>query len=86
MPRICEFYGIVISMYFDDHGIAHFHATYAEYDASFAIDPLDMIEGDLPRRARSLVLEWAALHRIELLQNWQRARQRQELARIDPLN
>jgi hypothetical protein len=44
-----------------------------------------VLEGDLPRRALRLVREWAELHQGELLENWQRARARQPLERIDPL-
>ena len=29
VPRISEFYGIVIAMYYREHGMPHFHATYA---------------------------------------------------------
>lgn len=29
VPRISEFYGIVVAMYYREHGVAHFHATYA---------------------------------------------------------
>ena len=28
MPEICRFYGIVIRMYFREHGPPHFHAEY----------------------------------------------------------
>ena len=54
MPRICEFFGIVIYMYFNDHNPAHFHAEYAESEASFTIDTLEVLEGELPRRPRAL--------------------------------
>ena len=29
VPRISEFYGIVIAMYYREHGVPHVHATYA---------------------------------------------------------
>jgi len=29
VPTISRFYGIVIAMYFDDHGFPHFHARHA---------------------------------------------------------
>jgi hypothetical protein len=63
MPRISFFYGIVIAMYYEDHGRPHFHAHYAEHDASVAIDTLEILGGSLPRRALALVREWAAHHR-----------------------
>lgn len=53
MPVIARFYGIIIKMYFSqsEHGVPHFHAIYGEFNAVFAIESLEMIEGDLPGRA-----------------------------------
>jgi len=45
-----------------------------------------LLEGSLPPRALSMVLEWAALHQLELKQNWRRARERRPLGPIDPLD
>lgn len=72
-------------MFYNDHEPAHFHAIYGEYRALFRIDPVQVIEGVLPRRAQSLVVDWASMHQIELRDNWRRARERQPLSRIDPL-
>jgi hypothetical protein len=85
MPAICRFFGIVISMYFDDHLPAHFHVRYGDYRAKLTIETLEITEGEVPRRALAMVLEWAALHRTELRQNWQRARQGLPLWPITPL-
>ncbi|MGH2796839.1 MAG: hypothetical protein ACRDLO_16010 [Solirubrobacterales bacterium] len=30
MPTISRFFGIMIAMFFDDHGYPHFHARHAE--------------------------------------------------------
>jgi hypothetical protein len=57
MPIIARFYGILIKMYFKEHGIPHFYALYAEYNGVFEIDSLAMIEGDLPNRAQRMVKE-----------------------------
>lgn len=64
-------FGIVIEMFWREHGPPHFHATYAEHEAVIAIETLDIIRGGLPRRAKALVLEWAAEHRDALQENWQ---------------
>jgi hypothetical protein len=74
VPEISRFFGIVIQMYFREHGVPHFHAVYGGEKASFAIATLEMLEGELPRRARRDVLEWAFEHRAELAANWERAR------------
>ncbi len=85
MPRICVFYGIRIYMYFDDHMPPHFHATYAGWESSIAIETLETLKGRLPSRARSLVLEWADRHRVELAANWEKAREHRPLDAIAPL-
>ena len=36
MPRVSEFFGIVIYMYYNDHMPPHFHAEYAEHEARVA--------------------------------------------------
>jgi len=58
MPVIAGFYGILIKIYFKEHGIPHFHALYGEYNGVFEIETLDMIEGNLPNRAQKLIKEW----------------------------
>ena len=85
MPRLSEFYGIVIAMYYREHGIPHFHASYGGQRASVAIATLDLIAGSLPPRAERLVREWAEVHRNELEANWERARADEPLERIEPL-
>ena len=60
MPRLSEFYGIVIYMYWKDHAPPHFHAIYSGEEALIRIEDGDFIEGHLPRTARKLVLEFGA--------------------------
>jgi hypothetical protein len=86
MPRICEFYGVVIAMFYNDHEPPHFHASYSGSRALIGIDPVRLLEGNLPRRALSMVFEWAATHQPELRNNWQRAREHRSLIRIEPLD
>ena len=71
MPVVSRFYGIVIKLYFREHGVPHFHALYGEHNAVFAIDTLEMLEGDLPNRARRLVTEWAQQYQDEQRRMWQ---------------
>lgn len=85
MPEISRFFGIIITMYFDDHPPAHFHVRYGSSKAIFAISPPGLLEGQLSPRTLGLVTEWAALHRDELLANWNLARQQQPLNRVAPL-
>ena len=85
VPRLSEFYGIVIYMYFQDHNPPHFHAIYAEYEALIQVDSGEVIRGRLPRTASGLVEEWRRLHIDELVANWERAREPAALFGIEPL-
>lgn len=72
MPVITRFYGILIKMYFNEHGVPHFHAVYAEFNGVFDIRTLEMIEGDLPGRAQKLIRDWAKRYQEELLKMWKK--------------
>jgi Domain of unknown function (DUF4160) len=85
MPEISRFYGIIIALYYNEHNPPHFHAKYAEFQAEIDIRTLQIINGDLPKRAKALVLEWADEHREELMQDWELARLHAELNSIEPL-
>lgn len=85
MPEVSRFYGIVIAIYYKDHPPPHFHAKYGGQTGVFSIEDLRMIEGQLPKRVISLVLEWAFEHREELMQNWERAEAKKPLTKIPPL-
>ena len=84
MPELSRFLGIVIGMFYREHGVPHFHAVYGEHEISVEIETAT-IHGNFPARALKLVLEWANLHKPELLENWQLARLGQPLKRIAPL-
>jgi Domain of unknown function (DUF4160) len=85
MPVISQFYGIMIRMFYNDHAPPHFHAMYGEYELLISVSPIAILEGKAPGRVRSMVLEWAALHQSELLENWERCRQAEPLSSISPL-
>jgi hypothetical protein len=85
VPTISRFFGITITMYFDDHGPPHFHARHADGEAKVRIDALEVIDSTLHRRHLRLVLAWAELHQYELAENWQRARAGETLNEIEPL-
>jgi hypothetical protein len=84
MPELSRFLGIVIGMFFNEHGPPHFHAVYGEHKITVEIES-GHVTGTFPARALRLVLEWASLHRQELLANWERARRREPLTKIEPL-
>ncbi len=85
MPKICEFFGILITMYFDDHNPPHFHALYGEYEALIEIENLKIIRGELPPRVYGFVIEWAIQHQSELEKNWQKIINSKQPDKIKPL-
>ncbi len=70
-------------MYFQqaEHNPPHFHVVYGEYTGAIDIMTLEMIEGDLPPKALSLVKEWADKNREDLLKIWNT----QEFMQLPPL-
>ncbi len=58
MPTLSTFYGILIRMFYNDPPPPHFHAKYAEYEATVDIGSWEILEGELPNRAFTLVREW----------------------------
>jgi hypothetical protein len=85
MPRISEFFGIFIYMYFEDHSLPHFYAIYGNHEALISINELKIIKGRLPPRAYGLVVEWAMQHQNELQENWHSALLHKPLNKIKPL-
>ncbi len=83
MPVLSRFYGIVIRMYFQqsEHNPPHIHALYGEDMAAIEIRTGRVLDGDLPKKALSMVREWVLLNRDELLEMWKT----QEFKAIDPL-
>ncbi len=85
MPTISMFHGVIIRMFWADHSPPHFHAIYAADEMLVDIRTLQVIRGALASRATALTLEWAALHRGELLENWELCATNQVPNKISPL-
>lgn len=89
MPRISEFFGITIYLYFADtnrHAAPHFHAKYGGDEAVYSIPNGDLLAGSLPKRQEHLVQEWTALRAAQLEQAWQRAVNMEDPGKIEPLS
>ena len=86
MPVISTFFGIVIRMYYRDHGVPHFHVEYQGQQATFTFDG-EILAGRIrSRTALRLVKEWSLARRVELDTNWGNAKAGMPLARIEPLD
>ena len=72
MPVLSRFYGLIIKMFFmgKEHNPPHIHIAYGEYMAVIDIQKVQIIEGDLPKRAADMAIEWTKLHQVELLEIW----------------
>lgn len=89
MPRISEFFGITIYLYFADtirHSKPHFHAKYGGDEAVYSIPDGDLLAGSLPKRQERLVQGWTALRAAELEQAWERAVNMEDQGKIEPLS
>ena len=86
MPEIVRFYGIIIAIFYDDHNPPHFHARYGKDKVAIAINNLSVLEGYIPPRALGMVVEWATIHKEELLEDWELAKNNQPPRKIAPLS
>ena len=85
MPTISMFYGIIIRMYNNgEHNPPHFHAYYQGKEAVIDMDG-NKTDGEMPAKQMKLISAWAAIHRDELIANWDLAIQEEPLFKIDPL-
>lgn len=84
MPEISRFYGITIKMYFlaREHNPPHIHAIYNKNIAVIDIQTLEVIKGEIPKRALKLVKEWIFIHKKEIKD----ILETQQFKKIEPLN
>ena len=85
MPEVSRFFGIIITMYYNDQPPPHFHVRYGGQKALVAIDTLTTLRGRLAPRVLGLVIEWASAHQDELMEDWDMARGKEPLNKIAPL-
>jgi len=72
-------------MFYDDHNPPHFHARYGGEKVVINIKDLRILEGGLSPRALGLTIEWAVLHKKELLKDWELTAQNKTPGKIEPL-
>jgi hypothetical protein len=85
MPIISTFHGIIIRMFYQEHGARHFHAEHQGDRATVLWDGTILAGTIRSAKARRLIQRWTAEHRAELQANWERVRTGQPLERIEPL-
>jgi hypothetical protein len=84
MLLLSSFYGLILTMNFQDHNPPHFHARYAEFKATFDFDG-NMTTGSMPEKKQALIRAWCILHKEELEANWVLSKENEAVIRIDPL-
>ena len=83
MPEISTFYGIKVTMYYNDHLPPHFHAEYNGFEALIDIDKAIILKGVFPAKQLKQILGWTIVHKDELMNNWHLAKEMKKLMRID---
>ena len=86
MPEISRFYGIRITIYFDDHPPSHFHAEYGEHEAVFSITDGKMTNGKLPKTAKKLVTKWYELQKENIFKAWEQIQNDEVFDKVPPLD
>jgi len=87
VPRISEFFGIVIYMYWFDrqkHKKPHFHARHSGREAVFDLSGR-CFEGNLGPRAHRLIAEWCKERKSELREAWTAAIKGKEIPWVPPI-
>ena len=87
MPIVLQFYGIIISMYFNDtdkHHLPHIHVQYAEYRCSIDLDG-NILSGTIPNKQKKLVFAWIELRKEELITLWNMLQSGNGAFTIEPL-
>ena len=85
MPEISSFFGVRVTMYYDDHNPPHFHAEYQDNKILVDIQKGRVLEGSFPSRQLKFVLAWAEIHNDELMVNLDHAKNDMPLNKIAPL-
>ena len=81
MPEISRFYGIIVYMFFNDHNPPHFKVKFGEFEANILIENGTVLNGDFPISKLKLVVAWAEIHKVELLEMWHS----KDFHKIEPL-
>ena len=87
MPIVSQFYGIVISTYYNDtekHHLPHLHAAYGEYSAVYDFEG-NCVKGKMPNKQEKMIVAWIAIHLDELNTLWKLTQKEKQFFKIEPL-
>lgn len=87
MPIISQFYGIIISIYFNEntkHKLQHIHVRYNEHKAIYDFDG-NILSGELPFKQNKLIEAWLIIHKEDLITLWNLMQEEGRYFKIKPL-
>ncbi|KPL59208.1 DUF4160 domain-containing protein [Rossellomorea vietnamensis] len=87
MPKISEFGGISIYLYYNDHDPPHFHVIYSELRTRIEIMTGEYLREDkpLPRTKEKDVIMWLDIHKGDMIKAWYECRCKEAPRKIPPL-
>ena len=88
MPTISMFYGILVSIFFEEserHHTKHIHVRYSGQKASIAIEDGRVLAGKIPPKQLKLVQAWIEIHQDELFADWDLASNGEQPFPVAPL-
>jgi hypothetical protein len=74
MPVLSKIHGIVLRVLIDRTFGVHLHAFYGDSEMVLALNPLRILQSEVPSWVESWVLDWGKRHASELLAMPQRLR------------
>jgi hypothetical protein len=86
MPVVSVFFGIVVTMFYNDHDPPHFHAEYQGQRGKFDLNGEIIVGSIRSKTALRLIREWTLLHRLDIEANWENTKLGRSLERIRPLD
>lgn len=87
MPVISQFYGIIVSIYFNEnnkHNLQHIHVRYNEYKATYDFEG-NKLSGDMPFKQNKLIEAWIIIHKEDLITLWNLMQEEGRYFKIKPL-
>ncbi len=88
MPIISQFYGIVVTMYFEEnigkHHVPHIHIRYNEYKAVYDFNA-NKLEGTMTVKQEKMIEAWILIHKEELETLWKVMQEDNKYFKIEPL-
>lgn len=70
MPCIKIIDGIKVYIYARDHNPPHFHVRIAEYEELIIIESLETYSGEVPKKHRNKIVQWAEQNESYIMKQW----------------